>query len=178
MSELYKKSIFIFGVIIPVLILSLIVVAVSMKAQSTRSSYETKRTAYDQAQMTIMMTKQLKAKADSNRNQLKFWESLMTRETRGTFIDHWKLAEGKFTEMELNKTSHNWINQSTGLGNNAVLPASQVKMTFLGTFRAMQLSLLELETKLPQLQLDRMNIKASTDSNLLSFDTTFTLWTQ
>ncbi|MGJ8676820.1 MAG: hypothetical protein ACSHX0_04840 [Akkermansiaceae bacterium] len=178
MNELYKKSILIFGMVIPVLILGLVVIIVMTKAKSINTTYLTKKAQYDQAQMTMQMTKQLKAKVDAERSQLKSWEDLLARETRGTFIDHWKQAQNKFTEKELNKISHNWVNQSVGLGSNADQSASQVKMSFLGTFRAMQLSLLEVETKLPQLQLDSMQIKTMKNSNLLSFDTTFTLWTQ
>lgn len=176
-NQLYKKSIVIFGVALPLLVAAVILIAVIALANGITKKYEGKKIIYDENQTSITLMKILKSKVDKDADQLKRWDDLMTSETRGSCIEHWKVAEEKFKSTELNKLSHNWVNISDGIGSSAVMPASQVKMSFSGTFRAMQLSLLEFETKLPQLQLDRMTVTSDGNSNQLKFDTVFTLWT-
>ncbi len=83
----------------------------------------------------------------------------------------------KFSGKELTKTSHNWINYSDGIGKGIDQPASQVNMSFSATYRAMQLALLEMETKLPNMQLDSLTITPDTNSDSINFETTFTVWT-
>lgn len=177
MNQDYKKAIAVFGIIIPLLIISTVVIIAGAKAKSINSEYMAKKAQYQKDQVALSATKKLQQQVSENEEQLNLWKSIMERETRGSLIEHWKTAQSKFNSEDLNKLSHNWINISTGIGANAVMPASQVKMSFSGTFRALQLSLLEFETKLPQLQLDSMTIKPLAGSNHLNVDTTFTLWT-
>lgn len=103
---------------------------------------------------------------------------MLASETRGTFVDHWKAAEEKFKGNELTRSPHNWINYSEGIGKGIDQPSSQVSMGFSATFRAMQLALMEVETKLPQMQLDSIIMKPEKNGGRINFSTQFTVWTQ
>ena len=114
---------------------------------------------------------------NKNADTLKEWDRLLKTETRGSFLEHWKTAEGNFTGKELTKTSHNWVNYSEGIGRGVSQPASQVNMSFSATYRAMQLALMEMETTLPNMQLDSMTMTPDSNGKGLNFKTKFTVWT-
>ena len=55
--------------------------------------------------------------------------------------------------------------------------SSQIRIAFRGTFRTMQRAFLELETRMPQLQLQDLKIDpSSSGSALLNFQVTYTAW--
>ena len=55
--------------------------------------------------------------------------------------------------------------------------ASQVEMNFSATFRAMQMLLIEIESTLPQMQLDSLSMSPDTGGKL-NFKTIYTVWTK
>lgn len=177
MNNYYKQSVVAFGIVIP-LILILVVIGVAFYfSSSIGSEYKKKKMAYDKERQAMQHTMALQGKVQSTADYVKEWDNLLATETRGTFLEHWKRAEEKFSGKELTKTSHNWTNYSGGLGKGVGQPASQVNMSFSATYRAMQMAMLEMETKLPQMQLDSLTIKPDRNGETVNFNTTFTVWT-
>lgn len=177
MNEYYKKSIAVFGIAIPVVLMAVIAIAALSMLSSTNVEYRKKKQVYDKDQNALKQISKLQGKVKQNASHLANWDSLMKNETRGTFLEHWKTAEKRFSGRELTKASHNWTNYSDGLGRGASQPASQVNMSFSATYKAMQLALMEMETRLPQMQLDSLTMKPDGNGEALKFDTTFTVWT-
>ena len=177
MNDNYKKSIAIFALAIPLSLIIIMIIVIVGKTGSIGKKYSQKKLAYDQYKLSENVIKGMKVKAEENKEQLKIWDDMMKAETRGTFIQRWNSIEAKYNKGELSKLSHNWVNQSIGIGAGSSQPASQIKMSFRGTYEAMQNSLLELETVIPQLQLDSISMKPAESRNLLNFDAVFTLWT-
>ena len=78
---------------------------------------------------------------------------------------------------EIQKTASERLPVKGGFGTISAQPSSQVRMAFRGTFRTMQRAFLELETRMPQLQLQELRIDPSTSqSSLLNFQVTYTAW--
>ncbi|MGB0992106.1 MAG: hypothetical protein ACPG32_06515 [Akkermansiaceae bacterium] len=178
MNNIYKQPIIVFGTVLP-LLLFLVVIGGSLFALSkVNSKFKAKKSVYDKALKDRKMIAQLQGQVGSNDDVHKQWKSLMDTETRGSYVTHWKNAEAKFAGKELTRSSNNWVNFSEGIGKGNQQPASQVTMTFTATYRAMQLALLEVESKLPQMQLDSMSISPDDGGELLNFKTTFTVWTK
>ena len=176
-NEYYKQSVTVFGIAIPLGLMVLMGGIAMYMASSTSAEYKKKKVAYDQAQTAMKETVALQGQLQKSSEYLESWDKMMKTETRGSFLEHWKVAEKKFTGKELTKTSHNWTNYSDGMGKGINQPASQVKMSFSATYRAMQLAMMEMETKLPQMQLDSMTMTPSSNGESLNFETKFTVWT-
>jgi hypothetical protein len=51
-------------------------------------------------------------------------------------------------------------------------------MSFIGTYRAMQLALMRLETTLPTMQLDSLDISENGNGQGVKFTTKYTVWTR
>jgi len=178
MTSYYKKSVAIFGLVLPLLGLGLLACACLYGVSSVKKKFASKKVAYDKAQIAEQKTTQLQGRVASNGTHLKDWQKVLSSETRGTFVEHWKVAEKKFSGQEFTRAPHNWVNYSEGLGKGISQPASQVEMKFSGTYRAMQLALMEIESKLPQLQLDSLSMTPDSSGGKLNFTTKFTVWTQ
>ena len=177
MSDYYKQSVAVFGVGVPMLLM-MVVAGVSLyKTSSVSSEHLVKKREYDKSQVAMRHSMELLGKVNKNKKLLSEWDRIMRTETRGTFLEHWKDAEKKFSGKELTKSSHNWVNYSEGLGKTVSQPASQVNMTFLATYRAMQTALMEIESTLPQMQLDSLTMTPASSGKGIDFKTTFTVWT-
>lgn len=179
MNNHYKKSILLLGVVLPAALIILLFIVGLTKFNGFNVECEKREADFKKVQMLEINSKQLKQAVESNAEQMKLWTKLMDTETRGTFITRLNEIQRQFKATDLKKTSHNWVNISEGIGRANNQPASQVEMSFLGTYSAMQLAMLDLETELPQLQLDSLIMTpVGEESNLIEFDTVFTLWTK
>ncbi|MCP5538315.1 MAG: hypothetical protein H7A51_19040 [Akkermansiaceae bacterium] len=177
MNDYYKQSVAVFGIGLPMLLMAIIAGVALYMTSSVSSEYTVKKKKYDQSQLAMRQNMELQGKVKNNEKLLAEWDRLMRTETRGTFLEHWKQAEKKFTGKELTKSSHNWVNYSEGLGKGVSQPASQVNMSFSATYRAMQTALMEMESTLPNMQLDSLTMTPDSGGKVIDFKTTFTVWT-
>ncbi len=162
----------------PLLVIAIVLSGVLYGLSKVSTSYQEKKMAYDRAEKARQNTLLLQGKVAQNDVMMKQWQNMLASETRGTFVDHWKTAEQKFKGNELTRSPHNWINYSEGIGKGIDQPSSQVSMEFSATYRAMQLALMEVETMLPQMQLDSIIMKPEKNGGRINFSTQFTVWTQ
>ncbi len=177
MSDYYRQPIAVFGLIIPMVVMVILTGAVLFYTASVRDQYAIKKQKYDASLAAMRQVKMLRAQVQKNRSGLNAWDQLLQNETRGTFLEHWKDASKAFSGKELTKSSRSWNNYSEGLGKAVSQPSSQVSMSFVGTFRAMQTALMRLETTLPTMQLDSMDVKLDDRGKGVHFSTTHTVWT-
>ena len=178
MNEYYKKPVILLGLVVPVLVMLLLMSSVYYGHSKLNKSYQVKKLSFDKAEKARQNTLDLQVKVAMNNNELVKWEGLLANENRGTFVDHWKEAEQKFSGKELTRTPHTWLNYSPGIGKDVKQPSSQVTMAFSATYRAMQATLMEVESKLPQMQLDSISMKPDEVGGRVNFTTKFTIWTQ
>ncbi|NWK54876.1 hypothetical protein HW115_04600 [Verrucomicrobiaceae bacterium N1E253] len=179
MERNYKQSVTVFGLVLPMLFAVLCAVGLFIGLNYVNKTYQLKNRNYQQDQVVQREISLLKKQVVSQNETLSEWEALLAAENRRSFTQHWKDVGQTFKPNEFNMDLPTWQNQSRGLGKALPdQPASQVKMSFNATFRAMQTALMEIETRLPQLQLDSMKMKPSDNGKTLNFETTFTLWTE
>lgn len=179
MNDRYKKSILLFGVVLPLFLIGVLLVIGLVKLNGFNAECKKREVDFEKYKIVELQFKVIKEKAKTNSEDLEFWEELMESETRGSLITHLNKIQSEFKTKNFKKVSHNWINVSKGIGLGANQPASQLKISFVGTYRAMQQAMLGFETRLPQLQLDSLVMEpVGEESNLIKFDTVFTLWTK
>ena len=78
---------------------------------------------------------------------------------------------------EFQQTAFERPSGSGGFGSASAQKSSQLRIAFRGTFRTMQRAFLELETRMPQLQLQDLKMDpSSTQSSLMNFQVTYTAW--
>lgn len=178
MNSYYKNAITVFGIALPLIGFAVIAGGALYAVTTINKKHSLKEVAFSKSQKEEKQLAHLQGMVAKNGKHLQIWNTNLDTETRGTFLEHWKEAEKKFTGKEFSRSPHNWVNYSEGLGKGIKQPASQVEMKFSGTYRAMQLALMEIESKLPQLQLDALSMTPDNNAGTLNFSTTFTVWTK
>lgn len=177
MSDYYRQPIAVFGLIIPIVVAVLMAGSVLYYTGSVKRKFAVKQKEYDLSQQAKRKIMMLRGQVNQNRESLKAWDEMLKTETRGTFLEHWRDASKDFNGKELTKTSRSWINYSEGIGKGVAQPSSQVVMSFVGTYRAMQQALMNLETMLPTMQLDSLDMSPEDSGKGVKFTTTHTVWT-
>ena len=178
MSEHYRQPITVFGLILPIVVMLILVTAVLSYTSSVKNQYVSKKKKYDMSQASKRKIAALRDEVSEHKPRMAAWDKMLSTETRGTFLEHLKRAADGFTGKELTKSSRSWINYSDGLGKGVSQPSSQVVMSFIGTYRAMQSALMKLETALPTMQLDSLDMVEDGNGQGLKFTTKYTVWTR
>jgi hypothetical protein len=174
--NLYRQSIAIFGFVLPVLIAVIVIaIGVFVKGKIT-SSFDEKLTHYKDFKRNKIMALKTEAEISDNREHVVHWEELIGTETASTVSNHLRTIEDKLPSKEFQTTGQQYPTAKGGFASVAGQDSAQVRLTFRATFRSMQQALLELETRMPQLQLQELRINPSTNSNSLNFDLSYTAW--
>ena len=178
MNNHYKKAIAVFGIVIPISIMLMIIVFTIYKSNSIKKEYTAKKAAYMRSQSLATELTSLEKQANKCKDETEHCKQQISSVSRGDIIKLWSQISSKYRANGFTKVTPQWGLVSNGLGLGNTQSASSLKMSLKGTFSDIQQSLLELETQLPQLQLDEMSLSPSGDKNRIKADTTFTLWTE
>lgn len=175
-SNNYKKAVGVFGIAIPMVVMTGLALFALSKASDVEKKYLAKERLLKREQIIKMQNAALKKQVKEQEEALNGWKELIAGESPRTFLQHWKETEKQFKSDEFIRELPVWQNRSTGIGKGVGQEAGQVVMTFDATYRAMQTALLEMETRLPQMQLDSIEISPSKQGGLLNFKTQHTVW--
>ena len=105
------------------------------------------------------------------------WMALFQKATgsnvKGFFSEFQQQSDGQ----EFPLTAFRRTSASGGIGGASSQPSIQIQLAFRGTYRALQNAFLELETRMPHLQLDSIKMSVSNqNSKVLNADMIYTAW--
>ena len=83
------------------LVMAIIGGAALYMSSDVGSEYKKKKTVYDKAQKEMQQVMALQGKVQTNASYVESWDHTMKTETRGTFLEHWKEVEKRFSGKEL-----------------------------------------------------------------------------
>lgn len=175
----YKKSVAVFGLLLPMVFIVVCLVGLFAVNSRVSKEYTKKLQRYQQDRQVQQQVALLQQQVGEQGEKLERWDKLLTAETRRTYLQHWRGIGSTFKPTEFHFDLPVWRNGKGGLGRAVgSQSSSQVEMNFDATYRTMQQALLEMETKLPQMQLDSLRIGPTEKKDTLNFKTTFTVWTK
>lgn len=174
----YQQSIAIFGIAIPVLLGGAAIGgAVYVKARVSRS-FESKLTHYKSFEQNKDAARSLEHEISSKRQHFERWDQLLGDETASTVTSNLREIEEALPSKEFQKTAQEHPASRSGIAAASAQNAAQVKLAFRATYRSMQKAFLELESRMPQLQMQELRIDPSPNSGNLNFHVTYTAWEQ
>lgn len=173
----YRQSIVLFGFVLPFVVCAAIVGGgVAMKARAA-ASFQQKQSLYKTAETNRIGALGIEAQVSKKRPHVERWISQIEKETANAITSHLKEIGDLLPAKEFQQTAFERPTGSTGFGSASAQNSSQVKLAFRGTFRSMQKAFIELETRMPQLQLQDLKIDPSSSStSTLNFQVTYTAW--
>lgn len=175
--HLYRQSILVFGLILPLTIAVGLVVASYLFKSALEKSYSNNIAGYKSSDGVRLASLAIEGKIIRQRPDMERWNALLNQETASTVTNQLRAVIKKLPPEELLQTSYMPSAVKAGFGILSAQKSSQVQVNFRGTFHTMQRAFLELETRLPQLQLQDLKIELTTNqSSLLNFQVTYTAW--
>lgn len=176
--NLYRQAIALFGFVIPgVICLAIIGVAMMTKGK-IENSFEAKQSQFKGFKTNKIQALALEAEIDKKRDHFSQWENLLAKETASAVTSNLRQIEDKLPSKEFQLTQQVSPTGRGGFAAASAQSAAQVRLGFRATYRSMQRALLELETRMPQLQLQELRMSPSSGSSNLNFGITYTAWEQ
>jgi len=175
--NLYRQPIIIFGIIAPVVAAAgLVAMSFMLKSQMV-DSFENKQKTYKTYEAGRLAGLGIEAQVTRQRQHIERWNTQLSQETASAVTTHLREIYEHLPSKEIQQTAFERPSTKIGFGTTSAQNSSQIRIAFRGTFRTMQRAFLELETRMPQLQLQDLKIDPSTTlSSLLNFQVTYTAW--
>lgn len=174
---LYRQSIAIFGFALPLAGCGALLIGGFLLKSSVQRSFDRKQALYKSHEKDRLQALDLEAQISRKRPHIDRWNDQLARETANTVSSHIRDITKILPGKEFQLTGNDRPGGSGGIGGISAQTSTQTKLSFRGTFRSMQQALLELETRMPQLQLQDFQIDPSSNSDSnLNFQVTYTAW--
>lgn len=178
--NLYRQSIALFGIILPALASAVLVALCFMVKSKALASFATKQALFRSYNTSRIEALNIENKIVEKRPHLDHWMALLAEEPSSSVNTHLRAIAEILPSKEFQKTAFERTANKSGFSAATAQPSSQLRIVFRGTFRTMQRAFLELETRLPQLQLQELridpNINQQIPSPLLNFQVNYTAW--
>lgn len=175
---MYKQSIIFFGIVIPTILAGIVLGVCSMFKGKIATSFANKAQYYTGYEQSRMGALEIEAQISRQRADWERWKELLDQETFSLVTTNLRGIAESLPPKEFQQTAFERLGKSTGFGNISAQKSSGLKFNFRGTYRTVQRAFLELETRMPNLQLQELRIdpNASAESSLLNFQVTYTAW--
>ena len=175
--HLYRQPIALFGIVLPI-VATAAVVAVSFMLKSRMvASFDHKMANFKTYEMGRMAGLEIEAQVNRQHQHIDRWSTQFKQETASSVTTNIREICEHLPSKEIQQTAFDPSNVKGGFGAISAQKSSQIKIAFRGTYRTMQRAFLELETRMPQLQLQDLRIDpSSSQSSLLNFQVTYTAW--
>ena len=176
--NLYRQAIALFGFALPVILCVVVIGGAAMTKSKIQTSFEAKRSQFKGFRQNKLQALALEAEINNKREHFAQWESLLARETASSVTSTLRKIEDSLPSKEFQLTEQETPTARGGFAAASAQQSAQVRLGFRATYRSMQRALLELETRMPQLQLQELRMDPSSSSNSLNFRITYTAWEQ
>ncbi len=173
----YRQAIIIFGIVLPALVGAGLIGAglyVKSKMVSSMNSKTTDYATYEQSRNAGL---EIEATVNRQRPHVERWTKQLAEETSSVVTSNLREISEHLPPKEIQMTAFERPSGTGGFGSISAQRSSQIRIAFRGTYRTLQRNFLELETRMPQLQLQEFKIDPSTGiSALLNCQVTYTAW--
>ncbi|MCU0796870.1 MAG: hypothetical protein MUF31_13155 [Akkermansiaceae bacterium] len=174
--NLYRTPIALFGFVLPVFITAALAGVAFIVKSRIENSFNEKLGHFQGYEQNRIQALAREAENSKKRQFYKDWETLLAKETASSVGSTLATIEDKLPSKEFQVTTRDFPANRAGFASVSAQNSGQVHLAFRATFRSMQLALLELETRMPHLQLQEFRIDPSANSNSLNFDVFYTAW--
>jgi hypothetical protein len=173
----YRQSIILFGIILPT-VLAVAIFSVCMVAQKRIAGTFLEKAeefkSYEQNRKGALV---IEAEVNRERPHLERWKTQLSEETASAVTTNLRTISELLPGREFQQTAFERPSGSGGFGAASAQKSSQIRIAFRGTYRSAQRAFLELETRMPQLQLQELRIDPnSTQPSMINFQVNYTAW--
>lgn len=173
----YRQPIIFFGIVVPILLAAAVVAGGAAIKSNMAKSFLEKESKYRTFQQSSAEARKIEKQIISQRSHLDRWNVQLSEETASAVATNLREISEKLPGKEIQQTAFERPTGNGGFGSASAQNSSQIRIAFRGTYRTLQQAFLQLETRMPQLQLQEFRMDPnSTQSSLLNFQVTYTAW--
>jgi hypothetical protein len=174
---LYRQTIILFGIVAPI-VAAAVVVGISYMLKSRMvTSFNNKQANFKTYEQGRIAGLEIEAQVTRQRQHLDRWNESLSQETSSTVSTNLRGIIDELPDKEIQQTAFERPSGGAGFASVAAQKSSQVRISFRGTFRTLQRAFLELETRMPQLQLQELKMDPVTNqTSLMNFQVSYTAW--
>lgn len=175
--HLYRQTIILFGIILPAAAAAAVVGLGFLLQSKMEDSFASRASSYKTYKLGEAAELEIETQVTRQRPHINRWYSQLSLETKSAVSKNIREITDRLPSKEITMTSIDPSSTKAGFGSISAQTSSQVRIAFRGTFRTMQRAFLELETRMPQLQLQELRIDPNGgQSPLLNFQASYTAW--
>jgi len=177
MKSKFRIGIVLFGLILPLLgvsVFSAVLLKQKAKLEKTFAERKAKNTQNSQLQKKAKLLKSQLAAYDGKDER---WRQLVSDSDVSSLNKALKEISNSFADRRtFNQTNFQFDNNDQGIGAASSQPSFSFSMSLNGTYSSIQGGLLALESRMPHLSLNTMNLSKQDDSQLLNAKLTYSAW--
>ncbi|MBN8460506.1 MAG: hypothetical protein J0M04_21970 [Verrucomicrobia bacterium] len=176
----YRQSIALFGIVVPIVVLVIVLGLGFFIKGKISSSFSNKQTLFKTYEANCKAATQIEDSIVKQRSHLDRWNKLLGEESLSAVNSNLSAIAKMLPSKEFQKGGFERSGTSSGFSTATAQRTSEIRISFRGTFRTMQRAFLELESRMPQLQLQELRITPNANqqnaSPLLNFQVTYLAW--
>lgn len=176
--SLYRNSIITFGYVLPIAVAGAIIGTSLITHSRIKTSLEDKMAHYKTYEQSRTAALRTEADLAKQRPHVERWNAQLAEETASSLSSLLRGVTEKLPPKEIQQTDFDPAGKSQGgFGSVTSQKSSQVRLGYRGTYRTMQRALLEVESQMPQMQLQELRISTNgAQQPLLNYQLTYTVW--
>lgn len=175
--HLYRQTIILFGIALPVVVAAAVIgVGFAIKNQMT-ASFDNKQKNYKTYEQGRLSGLEIEAQVTRQRQHLERWNEQIAQETASSVATNLREIIEQLPSKEIQQTAFERPGSTGGFGTVVAQNSSQIRIAFRGTYRTLQRAFLELESRMPRLQLQDLKMDPiANQAALLNVQVTYTVW--
>jgi len=174
-APLYRQAILVFGFILPGLAAAATIAGLLYLKGELNTSRTEKRDLFAKNEKTAREILKIEARLTRQRPLAALWAGLLEKETARSLTETFEDLRSKLPETEFKETSNRSAERGA-FSTSPAYPSTEVQLSFRATYRGMQTAFLEIESRLPQLQLQALKIERTQSEPTLTFQAVYTAW--
>ena len=175
--KFYQQSVIIFGLAIPAVIAIAVIAVCVLGTQKITATLDEKTDMFASSEQSRRAMAEVESEVVVERENLERWQKRLTEETASTVTSHMRTIAEQLPGREFQQTSFERPTGASGFGNASAQKSSQIRLGFRGTYRSVQRAFLELETRMPQLQLQDLRLAPNPNqASMLNVQVAYTAW--
>ena len=172
----YKQSIILFGFALPAILFVAVVIACVVVSGGYVSKAKERETAFLQHNSLQTKVTALQRGTKNKREVIESWDKVIQSDIRPVFQTTLKEILDKYSSKQVSQTAYYKPKATGRIALGGAQDSATLNLEFRGSYLPMQMALLELESRLPQLQLNSLSIGRERGNSELEFDLNYTAW--
>ncbi|GHC40733.1 hypothetical protein [Roseibacillus persicicus] len=177
MNPRYKTGIILFGAVAPCLILLIIFGVLASQKARISEEYTKRKGVYTNNERSERTAKGIKAQLSVYKEREGHWDSLLKNSDVGSVTGLLKEISSSYSAGEkFRQNDFKFVNRETGIGAASQQPSVTYNISLSGTYQALQESILSLESQMPNLSLNSLDLKPQKEGQLLEAELSYSAW--